>query len=243
MVWGMRLPNNFGEFWPSGEFEYDPKKKDTGWYDRLERHYLAQTSEEQLRLYDYRGLAEGQDTLISGARRYRTHPSRKLVYEVGTKDGPDSLPTTPVEAHEAPLSFDTDKVYAALGSMIMLNDRILAVDQALKTIIERLEPGVHKFFPIEIKTRRGKTTASIYYTLAIGQYLDSFSLENSSDKKKNVAGTVSLTGFAFSKEAFGKAHLWRDRRFPLLNCLSDELIEEISKAGLRIPKHYKMREV
>lgn len=52
-----------------------------------------------------------------------------------------------------------------------------------------------------------------------------------------------MTGRAFSKAVFGKAHLWRDRRFQMVNCFSDQLMADISDATLRIPKHYKMKEV
>jgi hypothetical protein len=127
MVWGMRLPDDFGEFWPRGDFEYDPEEKESGWYDRLKRHYLAQTPEEQIRLYDYRGLDHGHDTVWWGASRYSTYVSGKFRDEVGTKDGPDSLPFARADAHEAPLTFDTDKTYASLGSMLKFNNRILGV--------------------------------------------------------------------------------------------------------------------
>ena len=237
MVWGMRLPDSFGEFWPLGDFEYDPKEKDTGWYDRLRLHYLAQTPDEQIRLFDYRGFDHGGNGVGYGASKYRTYVSGKFKHEFGTKDGPDSLPFSAAGAHEAPLTFDIEKTYASLGSLIMLNDRILAVDETLKAIIERLEPGVHQFFPIEIRMPKGEVFPKNYYTLVIGQYLDSYSPENSDEIKKN------MNGRAFSKNAFGRAHLWRDRRFPMVNCFSDELMTEISEAGLRIPKHYKMKEV
>jgi hypothetical protein len=65
-------------------------------------------------------------------------------------------------------------VYKSLGSLIKLNDRILAVDEALKAIIERLESGVHQFFPIEIMMPSDKAPSVRYYVLVIGNYCDSF---------------------------------------------------------------------
>jgi hypothetical protein len=184
MVWGMRLPDSFGEFWPDGEFEYDPKARESGWYDRLRLHYLAQTPEEQIRLYDYRGFDHGGNGVGYGAGEYKTYVSGKFRQEVGTKDGPDKLPFAQAEAHEAPITFDTEKTYTSLGSMIKLNDRILAVDEMLRAIIDRFEPGMHKFFPIEIRMPKGAVFPKKYYTLVIGQYLDSFSPENSDEGKK-----------------------------------------------------------
>ncbi len=237
MAWVMRLPNNFGQFWPSGDFEYDPIKKESGWFDRLRRHYLAQTPEEQIRLYDYRQLKEGYNNLEWGAGKYETFPIKKFKMEIGTKEGPDSLPTTPVEVHEPPLTFDTDKPYASLGSMIMLNGDVVAVDDAFKKIIQMLEPEVHHSYPIKIKTPKGTEFLGQYFTLVIGQWFSSYLPERSDTSKKNFAGLV------FSKEAFGDAHLWKDRGTPALTYFSDELRAEIEKAGLLIPKLYKVKVV
>lgn len=96
---------------------------------------------------------------------------------------------------------------------------------------------MHQFFPIEIKMPKGKIFPKAYFTLVIGQYFDSYAPDKSDESKKNLAGR------AFSKAAFGNAHLWRDRRFPLLNCLSDELKSALDDAGLRLPKHYRMKEI
>jgi hypothetical protein len=230
MVWGMRLPDNFGEFWPSGVFEYDAEKKESGWWDRLQDYYLAQTPEEQLRLFDH-GDAHR-------ALNYPYYVTGKFIYGIGVKEpGPDKPIFNAAESHEAPLTFDTEKTVSTLGSLVMLNSRILAVDEELKTIIERLEPGVHQFFLIEMRMPKGKVFPKKYYTLTIGQHFDAYSPEKSDESKKH------MTGRAFFKDIFSKAHLWRDRRFPLVNCFSDELMAEISKAGLRLPKYYKMKEV
>ena len=238
MVWGMRLPDSFGEFWPDGEFEYDPKKKESGWGERLRNHYLSQTPEEQLRLYDYRGSGDGDNTVSGGSEDYKIYVSSKFRFEVGAKNPVlNQLPVKPVERHEIPFSYDTAKTYEKLGSMIEFHREILAVDETLKAIIDRLEPRKHQFFPIEIKMPKGRVFAKTYYILVIGQYLDSYSPEHSDETKKN------MTGRAFSRAAFGDANLWRDRRFPKVICFSDGLREEIDKAALRIPKHYKMKEI
>jgi len=73
----------------------------------------------------------------------------KFTKELGTVSGAEYPLFSQIEEHEPPRSFNTVKGYKSLGSLIKLNNRILAVDQALRAIIERLEPGVHQFFPIE----------------------------------------------------------------------------------------------
>ena len=248
MVWGMSLPSSFGQFWPEGGFEgeIDGGPND-GWSERLKAYFQEQTPEVQKELFDWDDQGSG-----NRAHFYPSYASRKLRSEMGTRENSYMPPFTPIKPHELPLSFDIVRGGKSLASLIALNFGILAVDEALKEIIERLEPGVHQFFPIEIRLRNGKLYPEKYYILVIGQYFDSFSPEGSDkfsfklDKvrfsyENNKAG---ISGLAFRKSVFGGAHLWRERRIiGLLTCFSDELQAEITKAGLHIPKHYRMREV
>lgn len=250
MVWGMTLPTSFGQFWPSGEFEYDAKTRDTDWYNRLSAYYEAQTPEEQKRLFDYRGEPASASHFYSGFAVY------KLTKEPGTKyNSGFEPPYGIVESHEVPRSFDTDKNYSSLGSLIKLNDRILAVDEQLKAIIERLEPGLHQFFPIPITMPKGRVYPDSYYVLRVCQYIDAFARyetwEGSFDESTRTPSLLflnttkkAINGLAMRQAAFGDAHLWRDRAFgEELACLSDELMAEIETAGLRLPKHFKMKGV
>lgn len=246
MVWGMRLPSTFGEFWPFGNFEGKGSRPGAdGWNDRRRAYYEERMPEEQKALF--------ADENQNGARNYSYHVSRKFIEERGNVNAPDDRPIDPIEPQEPPKWFETEKTYNALGSMIMLNGRIFAVDEALKDIIERLEPGVHEFLSIEIRMPRGKIFPRTYHILVIHQYLDSFSPENSKEGSCRADGPdhyflapnkQGVAGLAFSRAVFGQAHLWRERRLgPELTCFSDELNSAINEASLRIPKHYQMKEI
>ena len=247
MVWGMSFPSRFGDYWPLGKNEGEgAERANNSWSHRLREHFVASTPEEQLRLYSHKDGSE--------AWNYPFHAMIKFQKEIGTKPSPDEPTLTPIEPHEPLQYFQTDKGYKNLGSMIALNAGLLAVDETLKGIIERLEPEVHQFFPVEIRMPRKRLYPKQYYILVIGRYLDSFSADDSNkdavrqwegydlftheDTKKGVGG------LAFRKSIFGEASIWRQKRFTsLLTCLSDELVSEVGKAGLRIPKHYQMKEV
>jgi hypothetical protein len=75
MVWGMNLPDSFGEFWPDGEFE--------GWRARLMSHYLKQPPEVQQALLDH------PDGTMEAATVYPYYVSEKMICEIGTKIGPE----------------------------------------------------------------------------------------------------------------------------------------------------------
>lgn len=244
MVWGMNLPSSFGEFWPVGDFEGVSESRSDGWSERLKSYYEAQSRKEQKRLFDY------DDGHGNAAHRYPAYVSDKFISEIGSRRGPDRPPFTPIKPHEPPRFFETCKTYGSLGSLIKLNDRIIAVDDALKDI---MEPGVHQFFAIEISMPKGAVFPKQYYTLVIGRYFDSFSPESSKPgswrKNGNYAfwhgdRKADMAGLAFSSAVFGKAHLWRERRRGEgLTLFSDDLKAAIEEAGLRTPKLNKMKEV
>lgn len=249
MVWGMSLPSSFGDFWPEGRFESDPQQPlSHGWRDRLIEYFLSQTPEVQNQLYDYRG----DDGLA--AHRYPSYVCSKFVMEQGVALNAETPPINSIKPHECPQYYQTQKNQKNLASLIELSDRIIAVDERLKSIIGKIEPGVHQFFPIEIRMRQGAVYPISYYILVIENYQDSFC------PKESEAGAINkwegydlythhdtkkgVSGLAFDGSKFGGAHLWRERRFTsLLTCFSDELMFEVAEAELRIPKHYKMMEV
>ena len=254
MVWGMLEPSSFGKFWPDGVTEDVNDTGRDGWYDRLKAHYVEQTPQERRRLFDFTS-ANGNDAL-----HYSTFPSRKFRTELGTVPCGEvhsvHPPSTPIEPHEPPRSYST-RPHKALGSLIALCGAPMAVDEDLKTIIERLEPGVHEFFPIKFFVGPNEQPYhKAFFTMRIGQYFSSFLPDESAEGSYIGPSPVdptyygfdpkrkSVEGLAFSKITFGRAHLWRERNFPTgLTLLSDELISEIDNEGLLIPKHHRMREV
>jgi hypothetical protein len=251
MVWGMSLPSTFGEFWPDGSFEGVDKNDIDLWLERLRLHYLEQTAEEQRRLFDH-----GDKHVGHGAGNYPFYAANKFKWELGHRSSPEDPPISAIEPHEPPHSFVTNKTYQRLGSLIALNYGLMAVDMPLKTLIEQLEPGVHQFASIEIRMPRRVIFPAQYHVLVVGQFLDSFSPSNSKsgswgDFGPDYPNTFSfnssaagISGLALSRAKFGEAHLWRERSFTsILVCFSDALMAQITKAGLRLPKHTRMLEV
>ena len=235
MVWGLSMPSSFGDYFPHGDY--------VGWDEELKRYYDETMPAEQKAPF-----------LVRGPVRYFRYVGAKFRKECGSNDINDLPPITPIKAHEPPKWYETVKTYSSLGSLIELPNQILAVDDALKSIIERLEPEVHQFFPIQITMPKGAVYPKRYFVMAIGRYFDSFSKEKSKvgcwkDRGNGYYSALynlkeHLTGLAFSKTVFGNAHLWRERHMSEPEILfSDELQAEITKAGLRLPKHYQMKAV
>lgn len=233
MVWGMALPGNFGEFFPDGDF--------VGWDEELAKYFDNEMPAERKALFESPRLSS-----------YIYYAAENFVNEPGLKR-PGLPPFGPIAAHEAPRRFAAEKKYAALGSFVKLTGRILAVDGRLKELIENCEPGVHHFFPIEIVMPKLIVYPNRYFIMAIGQFIDSFSPEQSEPTAWRRDGdahfffdesTKLMPKLALSLKTFGDAHLWRERRMSNeLICFSDTLIAEINKSGLRLPMHCKLREI
>lgn len=179
---------------------------------------------------------------------------QKFIEEQGKQFSPRHPPIAAIESHEAPKWYELERRYSSLGSTIRLQNGILAVDEALKEIIERMEPHRHQFFPIQITMPRNVAYPKRYFILVIGQYLESFSPVQSVEGSWEPDGSThyfynsprkkDLSGLALSKTIFGTAHLWRERLMSLpLICFSEVLLAEIVKAGLRLPQHFQAKEV
>ena len=226
MTWGMFRPAADNDFWPNGDF--------VGYKEALEYYYHNEMTDEEKAEMDM------------GDRFLFSKFGRKFLKNLG-----------PLQEIEQPKEFRTKRTYKTLGSLISLLDQKLAVDEALKEIIERLEPGVHQFWPMKITMPKGKAFPAPYFGMVIHNHLEAFCPSESDaeslvhrktkysdhyhakDRKK-----ASMAGIAISREAAGAAHLWREENLMSPDIfLSDALQAEIEKAGLRLPKMFKLKDV
>lgn len=258
MVWGMMLPSSFGKFWPSGKLEIlRGNGAKSGWPDRVRLQFNEQTPEVQKKWFDYGDSRPGH-----AAGNYPFYVSEKLRSERGTRQIPPSKPSPPfgpILPHEWPQTFDVTRRYKAgeLASWIKLSNRLLAVDEKLKDIIEGIEPDLHEFHPLELRYHDERLPFD-FHTLFINQYFDSFSPDDSAPEAFRENGRLgylpyanmsvekgAIAGLAFKKSVFGGAHLWKERQLGRMEpiCFSDELRSAIVDAGLGVPRHYQMTEV
>lgn len=233
-MWALIEPDNFGSFFVSGDY--------VGWDEEL-THYYNEDMPASVK-------ADFPD-----AGSYISEVSYKFSFPAGSPVGRGRT-LTPIEPHEFPKWYEAEKGSPSLGSMILLTNRLWAIDDVLKNIIERLEPGAHFFSPIAITLRNGKVLASRYHVLVIGLHLDSFRPDRSDpecfSESRMSADTYYITsknkknvsGLSLSRSAVGGAHLWRERKLEIPDIwMSDVLRGEIVNAGLRMPKILAGREV
>jgi hypothetical protein len=233
MVWGLNMPSSFGAYFPDGKY--------VGYSEKLEKYFREDMTEEGKAKSAYR------DT------KYVSRVVQK--FSRGPSDLDNGVPLGPIAEHEWPDQYELSRPYSALGSLFMMNSQILAVETALRDIVERLEPGVHQFRQISVTTRKGAAVAKQYHTMVIGRFLDCFdpaaSDEGSWEKEHGyesywafMNSSRYISGLAFSKVKMNNAHMWRERkvRSPEIY-FSDALKSEFDRAGLRLPRHFRMKEV
>jgi hypothetical protein len=78
---------------------------------------------------------------------HKSFVAQKFHFERVRKIG-DDLPGSPIENHEWPNWFETEKRYSVKGSLLHLNSQVVVVDDTLKGIFQRLDPRMHLFSPL-----------------------------------------------------------------------------------------------
>jgi len=216
---------------PSSFGDFFPNGEFVGWKEEIKRYFDEKMSAEQRAAFDNWDVS------------YRGEVSRKFTEDRG-----------PLEPHERPLEFRMRDARKSLGSLILVNDRLLVVDEALKKTIETLEPDVHQFWPLRIIQPKGQDFPAAYHGMVIRRFIDSFVPEQS-DANQTALGAGSVFyakgptkkdygNLTLSKERVGGAHLWRERRLRTPDVyLSDELQAKIARQGLRISRHHQLKAI
>lgn len=231
MVWGLQLAGDFGPFFPYGEY--------FGYDEQLEAVFNAMTPEERA-FYN---------NLFSD---YRFHVYQCLKHEIGTVHG-EGHRFRAIADNEWPPEFRTKKQYSKIGALFHGVGGVLMVSGAFKEIVERLEPNVHKFWPVRLTYVYGDAYPGEYFTMVIGSFLSSFDAEHSTPGTWRTVGRDyhpkffnkdMMAGLAMRRSDIGAHHLWRERALYSPDIfLSDELQRAFRKAGLALPKHFQMKEV
>lgn len=119
-----------------------------------------------------------------------------------------------------PSEWQIKKSYSNLASLITLWC-FLAVDEELKSVIERIEPGVHQFWPVKILMPRGKVYPKQYYGMVIRNFRDSFvpreseyNRYQSSDDMYFASGDAKrdYADLCFKQQNLKGVHLWREKK-------------------------------
>lgn len=234
MVWALEMPSAFGEFVPRGDFR--------GYEELLYAYFNAEHP------------LDGDGVPYRAATSYKREVSEKFHSELGVRRT-HYPPLGQIQPHEWPAEYVYDKVYKRRAAIIGLPNRLRAVEDGFREVIERLEPGVHQFRPIRLVLPKGVDHPIQHHMMVVGRYLSSFRLDQSDPaclRNVHESGWAAVygsekqyyAGVAMAQSDIGSAHFWHERNLGGPDfCVSDLLMEEVGKAGLRLPAHFRMKSV
>lgn len=110
------------------------------------------------------------------------------------------------------------------------------VSKELKLLIERLDAGVHQFFPLQVVNKAGEQIAERWLWV-VCNLIDSVDREHTNlEFRNNIrwrADKVANPRLVFNSKQIGSCHFWRDKHLSPGNLLcSDEAGRAIEAAGL-----------
>lgn len=243
MAWAVTSESEYGRFFPRGNYH--------AYQERLETYYTNEMPAEE-------------KTTFPTLTDYKYRVSEKFTKEIGVPR-PHDPTLTPLKDHEWPTEFQTERKIRFIGSIVKTKNRVLAVDEHLKNLIERVEPSVHQFRPITFLQPDSKPFPATYFIMVIGQFRDSFVPKPETEDdlwapityldENNVrvttdsyscyaSGDESFADLAFSRSIIDGAHMWRERRLTGVDFyLSDTLRDAIRQTKLEVPPHFAVKEV
>ncbi len=109
------------------------------------------------------------------------------------------------------------------------------VPEAFKEVLERLEPGVHDFYPVELFWKDGSSAGKRYWFYPQHR-IDSIDPEKTTYRKKTLwIGAGDATGrLVFSRRAIGDRHAWIEKFLAAggIVWISERLKQELEAAGI-----------
>lgn len=161
MVWGLRIRSEkFGS--------NRPRASSTGYKERLVAYFDQLPPEEKAK---YGNRSAVYISVVS--QKFTKEPGKRFLAELPEIDLPAD--------HEWPAAYQTERQYPALNSLFTVDGKY-GVDQPMKDIIARLEPGVHHFRPLRLTGPNDAPYPGPYYTFIPGQYILSFAPEHSREQ-------------------------------------------------------------
>lgn len=186
------------------------------------------------------------------------HPDRTFLDFRSANRVNFGRPTAPARPFQMVDTFQLQRPVKELADILQTSNKLTAVSEAAKDIIERLEPGTHQFWPITFLTKRGEVANSTpYFAMLVLQSRDAMRPEASAEGSLKETASYSnrwriqahkkslLEGIAIEEVAVNAAHLWFEQRaISGAYFLSDALSAALQERGLRLPpKFYKCTSV
>ncbi|WP_208347473.1 imm11 family protein [Pseudaestuariivita rosea] len=153
-----------------------------------------------------------------------------------------------LEPNEVPSVLKLEKNPQNLPASFMTADSLYIVQKPFRDLIEKLDPGLHQFFPIEVRLRNETPHDPSCYAINVTETRDSILDEQSSVEKFVTNPNNTDKHIIYYKKdvtvdpiKLTDIHLWREARYPWSLLMSDELRDALKETGLRTPRCFKAK--
>ncbi|MEZ5752413.1 MAG: hypothetical protein R3D60_10740 [Paracoccaceae bacterium] len=149
--------------------------------------------------------------------------------------------TRKVLPEEVPKLFVVEKPKAKWRDFFKVTGAIKVVREPVRELIERLDPGVHQFFPVTMRTKRGVVIEGPWFVIVITARQDSivpgyrgkFISNQLPDGRYLLNSMVKHGQVPIDATRLSGLHLWREAKAVDGIFASDELIAELKANGLK----------
>lgn len=108
---------------------------------------------------------------------------------------------------------------------------LIVVSDTFKKVVEKFEPSVHQFFPIEVLYDDNRQAKQMYF-FNICNRLDTMDRERATARIGRVLWDPSTGNFVFSKDKIGSRHAWVDKFLSHGIFLSDDVKTDLERSGV-----------
>ena len=152
---------------------------------------------------------------------------------------------------EVPKELILEKPRKTWPDAFFTRNMLLVVREPVRAIIDRLDPDVHQFFPISIRTKRGVETEGPWFAMNVTARQDSVVLERSlyipskdrPDKLNLFYDAATTKDIVVDPARQTGLHLWRETRFIKSLLGSDELVAELKANKLKFFPSFKATDI
>lgn len=155
----------------------------------------------------------------------------------------------PVSADDQPRVVIARKPRPKWPDMFMTTGGLLVAREPAMQIIEGLDLGLHQFFPLEIKTKRGLDVEGPWFSMVVSAKQNSILLDQSSIRYSRTSPDTSNNINYHDKRVTvdpsqqSGIHLWREQRFFMSLLGSDTLVAALKEAELKFYPCFKAKDV
>lgn len=172
----------------------------------------------------------------------------KKLFDILNAWGRGNRPALP---EEVPKELVLDKPRRSFPDALSAREALMVVREPVRAIIDRLDPGVHQFFPIRIRTKRGIENEGPWFTMNVTAKQDSIMLERSRyirseyrpDLLNSFHASSTTKDIVIDPARQTRLHLWREKCF--INSLlgSDALVVELKARNLTFYPSFKAENI